>query len=140
MNQSRLRGSQRVPKPVVDRTFRACEKVLRFKKPLTISIAFVSPSQMKKLNNTWRGKDKITDVLSFGNVKKGDDGEIILSYEQAKRQAKEMGHSVQDEIVFLLVHGVLHLFGYDHMKPADAKKMFPLQTKILKTLGVDPRI
>jgi len=140
MNQSRLRGSQRVPAAVVDRTLRACTKALRVSKPATVSIAFVSPAEMKKLNKAWRGKDGITDVLSFGDIKKGDDGEILISYEQAARQAKQLGHSTRDEIMFLLVHGVLHLYGYDHMKPADAKKMFPLQTRILTSLGIDPRI
>ena len=140
LNQSRLNGGQRVPRTTVDRTLRACEKALRVRKAVPLSIAFVSEKEMRALNKTWRGKDKVTDVLSFGDVRNGDAGEIILSFEQAARQAKEMGHSTRDEIVFLLVHGVLHLYGYDHLKPTDAKKMFPLQTKILNSLGVDPRI
>lgn len=140
LNQSRLKGGQRIPERVVERTLRAVAKALRFGKRANVSVAFVSPMEMKKLNKAWRGKDGLTDVLSFGDIKKGDDGEILISYEQATKQAKQMGHSTQDEIVFLLVHGTLHLFGYDHMNPKDAKKMFPLQTKILTTLGVDPRI
>jgi probable rRNA maturation factor len=140
MNQARLTAGQRVPKAVVDRTLRACEQALRLKKDADVSIAFVSPAEMKKLNKTWRGKDGLTDVLSFGDIKKDGDGEIILSYEQAKRQAAQLRHSVRDEIVFLLVHGVLHLYGHDHEQLTDAKKMFGLQTKILIELGVDPRI
>lgn len=95
---------------------------------------------MRQLNRTWRGKDKVTDVLSFKLDEGPLKGEILLSYEQAARQAKQMNHSTQDELCFLIVHGVLHLWGYDHEDPKDAKKMFPLQEKILKSLKIDPRL
>lgn len=86
------------------------------------------------MNKAYRGKDKVTDVLSF------QEGEILLCYAQAKRQAAELGHSVRDENIFLLVHGLLHVFGYDHEKPADARRMFPLQKRILDSLGIDSRL
>ncbi len=89
---------------------------------------------MRRLNKQWRGNDRVTDVLSF------ESGEILINYDQAKRQAIELKHSTRDEVIFLLVHGVLHVYGYDHEKPSDAKKMFPLQTKILTKLGIDPRL
>lgn len=135
LNQSLLRGGQRLPRRVLERTLSACADALGLRRDVDLSIAFIGERDMRRLNKEWRGKDKVTDVLSFEEV-----GEILLSYAQARRQAREMGHSVRDEIVFLIVHGVLHTFGYDHIKPSDAKRMFPLQTKILTRLGVDPRI
>lgn len=135
LNQSLLRGGQRLPRRVLERTLAACADALRLRRDVDLSIAFVGERDMRRLNKEWRGKDKVTDVLSFEEV-----GEILISYAQARRQAREMGHGVRDEVVFLIVHGVLHTFGYDHVKPADANRMFPLQTKILTRLGVDPRI
>ena len=95
---------------------------------------------MRKLNRTWRGRDRVTDVLSFVLDEGPLKGEIVLSYKQAVRQAKEMGHSTRDELLFLIVHGILHLWGYDHEVPQDAKKMFSLQEQILKNLKIDPRL
>lgn len=134
LNQSILRGGQRLPRRVLARTLKACADALRPRRDTLLSVAFVDEKNMRRLNRQWRGKDKPTDVLSF------ESGEILMCYPVAKRQAAEMGHSVRDEQVFLLVHGVLHAFGYDHIKPADAKTMFPLQSKILTRLGVDPRL
>lgn len=105
-----------------------------------VSIGFVTDPQMRKLNRTWRGKDRVTDVLSFVLDEGLLKGEIVLSYRQAVRQAQEMGHSTRDELLFLIVHGVLHLWGYDHEVPQDAKKMFSLQEQILKSLKIDPRL
>lgn len=143
LSQTRLKGGQRFPKRLLERTQREVSRVLNVKGKKEISAVFVSPKEMRRLNKTYRKKDSMTDVLSFTldpTESEGEIGEIILSYEQAKRQAKEMKHSVRDEIVFLLVHGILHVFGHDHIKEKDAKKMFPLQTNALKKLGVNPRI
>ena len=137
LNQARLRGGQRVPDAAVKRALKAVSDVLVHESDTDVSVAFVSEGEMRKLNKQWRGKNKVTDVLSFGE--KGN-GEVLISYAQAQRQGKEMGHSTRDEILFLLVHGVLHLSGYDHERPTDAKKMFPLQTEILNRLGIDPRL
>ena len=72
-----------------------------------ISIVLVCNSRMRSLNKRYRGKDKITDVLSF------DYGEIIVCLPQAKKQAKELGHSLKKELGILLIHGILHLAGYN---------------------------
>lgn len=95
---------------------------------------------MRALNRTWRGKDAVTDVLSFALDQGPFKGEIVLCYQQAARQAKETGHPVRDELSVLVVHGVLHLWGYDHERPADARRMFPLQEQILKDLKIDYRV
>lgn len=140
LNQRRLRGGQRLPKKLLSRVLREIAKEVPKTKGKTVSIAFISPREMRTLNHTYRGKDAMTDVLSFPLEAEEVAGEVLISYKQAKRQAAQMGHTTRDELVFLIVHGVLHVFGYDHETPKDAQHMFPLQTKILKRLGVNPRI
>ncbi len=140
LNQDRLRGGQRLPHRVLANTLQTIADVLELKNDSSLSIAFVSEKDIRRLNRVYRGKDKVTDILSFP-VSDGEMlGELLINYEQAVRQAQEMKHSVRDEVVFLIVHGTLHLLGYDHEKPLDAKNMFSLQTKILNRLGVNPRI
>ena len=77
-----------------------------------LSIAFIGDMVMRRLNKRYRGKDRPTDVLSFrGN---GNDlGEILIDYAQIKRQAKKYSKSVKEELIFILVHGLLHLIGYE---------------------------
>lgn len=140
LNQSRLRGRQRLPAKRVAKVLEACAKGLKVRGDVTISIGFVSSQQMRRLNREWRGKDNVTDVLSFELVEGSVKGELVLSYEQAQRQAKSMHHFVTDELCFLIVHGILHLWGYDHERPVDAKKMFAMQEKILKSLKIDPHL
>lgn len=141
INQEKLRGGQKLPRTVLDRVLRVVDRMVTFRKDTTVSVAFVSEREIRRLNKTYRGKDQVTDVLSFSLDRAVDpSGEILICYEQAVRQAKEMGHSTRDEVVFLLVHGLLHIFGFDHERPVDAKKMFPLQEKILEKLGIDSRL
>ena len=64
-------------------------------------------------------------------------GDIYISIDKAKEQAKEYGHSLKRELCFLMTHGFLHLLGYDHMEKEDEMIMFPLQEKILKEFGVN---
>jgi len=135
LNQSALKGGARLPRRAFELALAECARSLRPRHDVLLSVAFVGEREMRKLNREWRGKDRVTDVLSFENV-----GEILICYPQAKRQAVELGHSTRDEVVFLLVHGVLHVFGHDHERPTDAKRMYSIQTKILTRLGVDPRI
>lgn len=101
-----------------------------------IAAAFVTDDRMQELNKMYRGKDKVTDVLSFSYV---DDeyaetlGDVVISPEQARRQAEE---GLRHELVTLLVHGILHAFGYDHETEEDASVMFPLQDKIIDTIEI----
>jgi len=86
------------------------------------SLAFVSGAEMKRLNQTWRGQNKITDVLSFAESDVQEDfltdddfwGEIIICYPQLIRQAKEFGVSLKEELARVLIHGLAHLAGYEH--------------------------
>ncbi|MBU4601454.1 rRNA maturation RNase YbeY [Candidatus Parcubacteria bacterium] len=77
-----------------------------------LSIAFVGDKTIRGLNKAYRGVEKTTDVLTFS----GEDeflGEIIVNYRQVKKQAKKFNNSVRQELIFILVHGLLHLLGYD---------------------------
>jgi len=140
VNQDILVGGRKFPQARAKEVAKTLSRALSIKSEVPISVAFVSEKEMKRLNKTHRGKNSVTDVLSFRLDNEDYMGELVLSYEQAARQAKEMRHSVRDEIVFLLVHGVLHLHGFDHEQELGAKEMFALQTKILVRLDVDPRI
>lgn len=107
-----------------------------------VGVVFVSDREMIRLNTAHRGKRKTTDVLSFGNdgswAEAGEHGflgDIIISVPQAARQAEKAGKPLRNELALLLVHGTLHLLGYDHETVKDEKVMFGLQKRILKPLG-----
>jgi probable rRNA maturation factor len=103
---------------------------------LEVSLTLVSDETMLDLNTKYRGISKTTDVLSFAFNESGFKsillGDIYISYPQAVRQSKEYGTGLTRELAFLLIHGLLHLLGYDHINLPDEKKMFKLQNKILK--------
>jgi probable rRNA maturation factor len=100
--------------------------------PVELGVLIADDEEMRKLNRTYRGRDETTDVLSFGMG--GEDfilppdgirhlGEVIISYPQAVRQSREMGHSVEKELMLLVIHGVLHLLGYDDEEPEAEQRM-----------------
>lgn len=102
-----------------------------------ISIVLTDNNTIKNLNNQWRRKNKATDVLSFPINEKPPAykytvlGDIVISIPYAKKQAKEIGFTEKEEILRLLIHGILHLLGYDHeTSKEDAEIMFNLQDKI----------
>ena len=99
------------------------------KKLKDISVALVGDKEIKKLNKTYRGIDKITDILSFEEV-----NEIIVCYPQAKKQAREQKHSIKKEMEILLVHGLLHLAGYDHQTKKDSLVMRKLENKLTRSV------
>ena len=111
--------------------------------PSTVEVnyAFVSPRQIHKLNQKFRQVDKVTDVLSFpdGDINPETGrrflGDVLICRSVARRQAKEIGNSLEREITFLQVHGTLHLLGYDHIVPEDEVKMFGLQREIMSLLS-----
>ena len=107
------------------------------------SIIFIDDEEMKKMNNLYRGIDRTTDVLSFAlndnkriNTPINVLGDIFVSIPKMKSQAIEYKHSEMRELSFLVVHGLLHLLGYDHMIEEDEKVMFGLQDEILNELGI----
>ncbi len=111
-----------------------------------LSVVVTSDEQIRELNREFAGEDHATDVLSF-SLREGeafvapDDtdrlGEVIVSFETAERQADEAGCHVEDEVAHLLVHGVLHLLGYDHAEPLDETKMCAREWSILSELGYE---
>jgi len=112
-----------------------------------LSVVITGQEGIRELNRDYRGKDEPTDVLAFAMVVaeegKGDVpfvtapdgilhfGEVIISYPQAAIQAEERRHSIKREIAILLIHGVLHLLGYEHDKPELGRKMRAKESEIL---------
>jgi len=108
-----------------------------------ISITLTDNETIKNINREWRGKDSPTDVLSFPldidfplGYKYRPLGDVVISLPFAKKQSEEIGISYREEILRLLIHGILHLLGYDHEKSEEeAKKMFSIQEKIFSKLS-----
>ncbi|HWX89896.1 MAG TPA: rRNA maturation RNase YbeY [Rhizomicrobium sp.] len=114
----------------------AAAKAAKLKGGFTILLA--NDKRLRVLNRTFRGKDKPTNVLSFPG-EGAYCGDIAIAYGVTAAEAKAAGKSFADHAVHLAVHGVLHLAGFDHERPKDAKVMEPLEVKILARLGVaDP--
>ena len=112
-----------------------------------VSITLTNDEYIHKLNLEYRGLDRPTDVLSFAFVDSQEPevaggmeteilGDIIISVEKVQEQAKAYGHSEKREFAFLIVHSMLHLFGYDHMTPEDAAIMEPKQREILEAMNI----
>ena len=118
---------------------------------LIMTITFTTPEEIRKINKKYRKIDKATDVLSFPmfekdeldeKIKSGDFpyedvlGDVIISIEKVREQAKEYGHSFERELSYMLVHGFYHLMGYDHIEEEDKKIMRPKEEKILNELKI----
>lgn len=97
-------------------------------------LILVDEKEIQRLNNFFRGTDKSTDVLSFANEESDDEslGDVFVCLSVAARQAHELKQSLVEEVVFLAVHGYLHLIGYDHDTPEKEKIMIAKQNEILK--------
>ena len=99
-----------------------------------LCVALVSDARMKALNRQFRGKDKVTDVLSFPADARGFLGDVVIAAGVAKIQAKAAGHSLNTEVRILALHGLLHLLGYDH--EADGGKMARVEARLRKKAGL----
>jgi probable rRNA maturation factor len=115
-----------------------------------LSLLITDDATVRDLNKKYRGKDKTTDVLSFALEadKRGGAaagfvmppgemvhlGEVIVSYPQAAEQAAERKRAVEDELALLVVHGVLHLLGYDHDRPAREREMRSLEERVISAV------
>ena len=95
-----------------------------------ISVWLISDRRISKLHLQFFGDGSATDVITF------HDGEIFISVETTRRNAREFGNSLMSEIKLCIVHGFLHLHGFDDRKPADLKRMKNAQEKILRNMGV----
>lgn len=125
------------------------------KEGLLIEIAFVSEEEIRELNKEQRNIDKVTDVLSFPYLD-GIRGEILtpehfgeeceedgfllgsvcICMQRAKEQAEEYGHSLEREVCYLALHGILHCFGYDHIEKSDEEEMTLLAEQIMTKLNL----
>ena len=105
-----------------------------------VHVLLADDATLQRLNRTYRGKNKPTDVLSFpaGDAEEGNDsgvaGDLAISLETAARQAKQYGHSLRDEVRVLLLHGVLHLAGFDHER--DRGEMAAREAALRRELGL----
>ncbi len=113
-----------------------------------ISIVLSSDSEVQRLNAAWRGKDTPTNVLSFAAWDAGGPpspeggnalGDIILALETCRRDARDVGKPFEHHMAHLVVHGVLHLLGFDHKNDSEAEAMQAIETRVLSTMGIpDP--
>ena len=112
-----------------------------------LSVVLTTDENIHEYNREYRSVDRTTDVLSFP-ADEGDDllappdgflGDIMISIPRAREQAKALGHSTEREILFLTVHGVLHLLGYDHMRPDDEQIMLPVQRSIVEGIELSAK-
>ena len=114
--------------------------------PYELSLVITDSETVHRLNRDYRGVDEPTDVLAFDMLpqKHGDDcfklppdgltrlGEVIISYPQAVEQAREQGHTTQKEMALLIIHGILHLLGYDHEEAEEEAEMRARERKLLE--------
>lgn len=107
------------------------------------SVSFVDREEIKELNSTYRGVDKVTDVLSFPQFEDFNElsenqiiclGDIVICEDRAKEQAEEFGHSYEREIIYLFTHSVLHLLGYDHMDEEEKAEMREREEEVMTEL------
>lgn len=106
----------------------------------TAIVLLTHDEAVQTLNRTYRGKDRPTNVLSFpAPEREGYPGDMALGYETCLREAEDSGLALKDHATHLVLHGFLHLLGYDHQTDEDAALMEGLETKVLKELGLrDP--
>ena len=118
-------------------------------KPLALCVCLSYDAKVRELNRDFRGLDKPTNVLSFANIDFADFatenqmfaeidlGNVIIALETLQREAAEQGITFKAHFMHLLVHGMLHILGYDHIEQQDAEQMENLEVEILANLGID---
>ncbi len=149
-NFTRHKFDRKYLNQVAERTF----QVIKIKKQVEISLVITGEKRIRSLNKKFRGIDKITDVLSFGNEeaenkkaknKSGKSikfinplgkilylGEIFICYPRAEKQARQKKHSMKKELAILLIHGILHLSGFDHKEEYEKSEMKTIEMKVLE--------
>jgi probable rRNA maturation factor len=140
----------------VKKVYKAALKRLGQRDIFEVEVSNVAKKEIKKINKAARGRGEITDVLSFPNllidgfpVKKNDFktdvnpesglltlGEIVVCYDKIKEQAEEFGHSYKRECCYLFLHGLLHLFGFDHETEDEKTEMRGIEEEIMAAVGV----
>lgn len=114
-----------------------------FEEPPSLSIKITGDREIRDLNSVYRGMDQTTDVLAFEADYYDPDlesrylGDVVISYPRAADQAQKRGHPVESELQLLVIHGVLHLLGYDHGSAEEKESMWQIQDQALIALGLD---
>lgn len=132
-------SEHRLPKQFIDwwgeRIFKELKGEKGLKRKKILYLVFLGPKRAGELNRRYRGKAYATDVLSFSPVEEESLGELVFCPEVLDRQARDHGLSFRFELGYMMIHGVLHLLGYEHEKGGiRAEKMYNLQDSIFETL------
>lgn len=133
--------------PIREKAEKTILEVLRtedFTENVEVSLSIVTRDEIHDLNRDYRGVDRQTDVLSFPLEEEIDmDGEvlvllgdIVICLDIAKDQAKDFGHSLEREMMYLICHSTLHLLGYDHIEDGEKKVMRKREKEVMRNLGV----
>lgn len=102
-----------------------------------LTVVFLNEKSMRKINHQFRQKDKATDILSFASVDANSLGELLLCIPVLKAQAREHGLSLRREMSYMLIHGILHLLGYDHeLSPQEERLMFRIQDRCFERISM----
>jgi len=121
---------------------------------LSLSVSFVDMDEIHELNKQYRNVDRPTDVLSFpmfepgdiptevyeveeGNAEEIEIGDVVICEDKAREQAEEFGHSYERELIYLFVHSIFHLLGYDHEEESDKAEMRSKEEKVMTALGIE---
>lgn len=135
-----------IPKSIF-KDFEDASKVIlemeNINKEVEISVSFVNDEEIKQLNRDYRDKDNVTDVLSFPTEMNYHIegipvilGDVVICLKRAKEQSEEFGHSFERELVYLFVHSMFHLLGYDHIDEDDKVLMRKKEKEALKRIGI----
>ena len=124
-----------VPPELLEKVANATFSYLDIKET-EVELKFVTEAEITRLNTVYRGKEGPTDVLSFVLDEKPLLGQIFICYNFTKEQAKRLNKKFSDEVALLLVHGLLHIAGFDHEASTDKEKMQGVEKKILERLGI----
>lgn len=135
-----------IPKEII-KYFKKSTKVIlemeNINEDVEVSVSFVNEDEIKELNKDYRDKDKVTDVLSFPTEMEYHIegvplilGDVVICSKRAKEQSEEFGHSLQRELVYLFVHSMFHLLGYDHIDDDDKLLMRQKEKEALKRIGI----
>ncbi|MDD3852028.1 MAG: rRNA maturation RNase YbeY [Syntrophomonadaceae bacterium] len=135
---------------VINQVIKAAARLTKLPENSEVSVMIVDNSYIQELNFIYRNQNRPTDVLSFAMNELGEDepdfdfsgdthvlGDIVISLEQALNQSEEYGHSLQRELGFLVVHGMLHLLGYDHEVEVETQLMRGLEEKIMQAANLE---
>jgi probable rRNA maturation factor len=135
---------------LIKKVFKNISQSLEMPENTEVSILLVDNNYIQELNLLYRGQNRPTDVLSFAMNELGEDepdfdideevnllGDIVISLEKAIAQSEEYGHSFEREFVFLAVHGMLHLLGYDHEDADEQKVMREMEDRIMKSVNLE---